>query len=114
MSQISGRLLLLGDVDGMSLLYVGHVRLDTVRDAASTLWAGMDDLQATECPFAVRPPTASARWCDPGVVVGVRFDGRNAVGRLRAPSLCRDAPTAPARRVDQLPGARGDLAPQGA
>ncbi|MFY0409136.1 hypothetical protein [Solicola sp. PLA-1-18] len=111
MSQVSGRLVLLGDVVGTTLLYVGHIRLDTARNAGSSLWTGMDDLEVSECPFGTRPQVESARWCRPGVAISVRFDGRNAIGRLRMPSLYQeDAARAP-RRAHRPAQPRDDRTP---
>ncbi|MFY0408050.1 hypothetical protein [Solicola sp. PLA-1-18] len=110
---IASRLVLLGEPDGPGMRYVGFVRLGPREEAASRLGEGLEGVEVDDCPFVDPPEVSGAHWCRSGLAVTVRFDGRNAIGRLRMPSLEVVAPRERTGEIDVGARSAGSAATRG-
>lgn len=84
--------LLVGTYDGDRLMFAGHAGSGLTGKAIEELSRLLTPLRRDTSPFAdaVPPPQArEAQWCEPAVVVEVRFTGWTPDGRIRHPVFRR-------------------------
>lgn len=89
-----GRLgsLLIGTYDGDRLMFAGHAGSGLTGEVIEELGRTLAPLRRDSSPFANEVPAPQARaavWCEPVVVVEVRFTGWTPDGRIRHPVFRR-------------------------
>jgi len=84
--------LLIGTYDGDRLLFAGHAGSGLTGATIEDLHRTLTPLRRDTSPFADAVPAPQARaalWCEPTVVVEVRFSGWTPDGRIRHPVFRR-------------------------
>jgi bifunctional non-homologous end joining protein LigD len=111
--------LVLGARRGSSLVHVGDVGTGFSGQELDRVWALLEPLETSDCPFADLPKTLGRpRWVKPRLVAQVRFSEWTDDGRLRHPvylglrddKRARDVKTAPPGIETSVPP--GDLRPR--
>ncbi len=89
--------LLIGTYDGDRLIFAGHVGSGLTEAHIDNIERRLGPLRRATSPFAVGVPAEQTRhavWCEPKLVVEVRFTGWTPDGRIRHPVFRRLRPGA--------------------
>jgi len=84
--------LLVGTYDGDELMFAGHAGSGLTGETIEELSRTLTPLRRDSSPFANAVPAPQAReavWCEPAVVVEVRFSGWTSDNRIRHPVFRR-------------------------
>ncbi|MGB9376015.1 MAG: non-homologous end-joining DNA ligase [Mycobacteriales bacterium] len=84
--------LLIGTYDGAELKFAGHAGSGLTGETIEELGRTLAPLRRDSSPFSDDVPPLQAReavWCEPAVVVEVRFSGWTPEGRIRHPVFRR-------------------------
>lgn len=87
--------LLIGTYDGDRLIFAGHAGSGLTGEVIEQLGKTLTPMRRDTNPFANEVPALQAReaiWCEPSVVIEVRFSGWTPDGRIRHPVFRRIRP----------------------